>query len=296
MSGNDLIVEHIELIVIFSIIACAVSWIAWKKGFFHLPSSIKLGEKTVSIGQVVSVFAIYLGTLMLLVPILAKIIFAVSKPANSIESGARAAIAGWLQFIGILLSIFFLYIFCRRQNILNMKKIWKDSSYPNSMSIAFDFGFGVMAWLISFPIAAVVGQIADLIIYLAFGVVNYEQVAVRYLKMTLESPSKLIVALFVIIIAAPVIEEFLFRGFLQTWFKQRLGPKAAILTAALCFAVFHMAPSQGVGNISLIASLFAFACFLGFIYERQGSLFAPIGLHMTFNAVSAFRIIFVPES
>src|SRR4029077_13952502 len=98
-----------------------------------------------------------------------------------------------------------------------------------------------------------IGQIFDLIIYLPFGVVNYEQVAVRYLKTTLASPSMLVIALILILLAAPVVEEFLFRGCLQTWFKQYLGPKAAILLAALCFAFFHLAPSQGIGNLSLIA-------------------------------------------
>ena len=83
---------------------------------------------------------------------------------------------------------------------------------------------------------------------------------------------------------------------MQSWFKERLGPKAAILIAALCFACFHLAPSQGAGNISVAISLFTFACFLGFIYERQGSLYAPIALHMTFNTVSALRILFIPES
>src|SRR3989304_2390656 len=69
-----------------------------------------------------------------------------------------------------------------------------------------------------------------------------------------------------------------------------------IFLAGLCFALFHLAPSQGLGNISLIVSLFAFSCYLGFIYEKRGSLFASIGLHMTFNAVSTFRILFFPES
>jgi membrane protease YdiL (CAAX protease family) len=72
-------------------------------------------------------------------------------------------------------------------------------------------------------------------------------------------------------------------------------PRNAILLSALCFALFHFAPSQGIGNISLVGSLFLFALFLGFIYERQASLFASVGLHMTFNTVSTFRILFYPE-
>ena len=78
-----------------------------------------------------------------------------------------------------------------------------------------------------------------------------------------------IIALFTIIIAAPVTEEFIFRGMLQNWLKTKLGTKSAIITASACFALFHLSSSQGLGNISLALSLFSFACFLGFIYEKQ---------------------------
>jgi membrane protease YdiL (CAAX protease family) len=135
-----------------------------------------------------------------------------------------------------------------------------------------------------------------MIVELLFGVQAYEQVAVRYLKMALDSPPLLLTALFIILIAAPFIEELLFRGFLQNWLKSILGAKSAILIASFCFALFHLSASQGIGNISLAISLFSFSCFLGFIYERQRSLLASIGLHMTFNAVSCFRILTMPDS
>jgi uncharacterized protein len=154
---------------------------------------------------------------------------------------------------------------------------------------------GVLTWIISFPLVIAVGQFADLLLYLFFKYENYEQVAVRYLKTTLGSPPMLAIALFTILIAAPIIEEFLFRGCLQNFFKRYMLTKNAILLSALCFSLFHFAPSQGIGNISLVVSLFLFALFLGFIYERQASLFASIGLHMTFNAVSTFRILFFSE-
>jgi hypothetical protein len=113
--------------------------------------------------------------------------------------------------------------------------------------------------------------------------------------MTIDSPFMLSIALFTIIIAAPVTEEFIFRGMLQNWLKTKLGTKSAIITTSACFALFHLSSSQGLGNISLALSLFSFACFLGFIYEKKGSLYASIGLHMTFNAVSTLRILFSPN-
>lgn len=176
-----------------------------------------------------------------------------------------------------------------------MKKIWKDPSNPTARPILYDFGLGWAVWFISFPAVAAIGELGDLLIYLFFKVEHYEQVAVRFLKMALTEPSVLIIAFLLIVFIAPAIEEFLFRGVLQNYFKRHVGSKAAILLSALCFAAFHFAPSQHAGNIPLLLSLFTFACFLGFLYEKQCSLFAPIGLHMAFNTISALRILILPE-
>jgi membrane protease YdiL (CAAX protease family) len=135
-----------------------------------------------------------------------------------------------------------------------------------------------------------------MLLYLSAGLENYEQVAVRYLKLALSSPSMLMIALFMVLFAAPAIEEFLFRGLLQTCLKRFMPIKWAIALSSLCFAFFHFSPSQGIGNISLIASLFTFALYLGFIYERQASLIASFTLHMTFNTVSTLRILFFSDS
>ena len=205
-------------------------------------------------------------------------------------------VLGWIQLF-VLLGIFLLfYLYSKAQEPELFKRVWKDRKIPNPKPIVTDFLIGVRTWIISFPLVIAVGQLADMALYFFYGYENYEQVAVRYLKTTLGSPPMLAIALFTILIAAPVIEEFLFRGCLQNFFKRYMLPKSAIVLSALCFSLFHFSTSQGIGNVSLVASLFLFALFLGFIYERQASLFASIGLHMTFNGVSTFRILFFPES
>jgi uncharacterized protein len=65
----------------------------------------------------------------------------------------------------------------------------------------------------------------------------------------------------------------------------------SILLASLIFAFFHFSYSQGIDNIEVITSLFVFSCFLGFVYERQQSLWASVGLHALFNAISVVLIV-----
>ncbi len=286
---------EVEMILFFGAAALVGNWIAWSKGFYILQDSKASKAAGIDGRTVLAVFAIYLGTMLLLAPLLSKVAYLLAGSQKYSIAAQPATLVGWLQLFTIALTLFFLFFFCRTRDLSAMKKIWKDYSRPHTDSIAYDFGIGMLTWLISFPVAALVGQLSDMLLFYFLGIENYEQVAVRYLKTALSSPSLLFIALSTILISAPVIEEFLFRGVLQTWFKRYLGRGAAILLSALCFALFHLAPSQGAGNISLGLSLFSFGCFLGFLYEKQGSLFATIGLHMTFNSISTFRILFMPE-
>ena len=283
-----------QAIFLFGLLSAVLLWIAKSKGFFSLPHLSARQIKRVRFQSVVIVFTIYLGMTMFIAPLLVHLI----QAFHSIFSRENLpfAILGWVQLL-ILLGIFLLfYLYAKAQDPTLFKKIWKDWGIPHPKPISTDFLMGMMTWLIAFPLVIVIGQLVDMLLYFFFQFANYEQVAVHYLKTTLTSPPMLAVAIFTILVAAPIIEEFLFRGCLQTFFKRFMPPQKAIMLSALSFALFHFSPSQGIGNISLVASLFTFALFLGFIYERQASLFASIGLHMTFNSVSTFRILFFPDN
>lgn len=279
--------KSIQAILFFGVIGIFTNWVGWSLHFYQFHPTPPI---PVRLRQVLGVFAIYLGTMVFAAPYIAHLLISLSGPSTppvGMMNSVQILILG-----GVIAS---LILFCRSQGKEEMKKIWKNTSIPYCKPIYYDIGLGILTWLLSFPIAEAVGNFFDLAIYLAAGAEMYEQVAVRYLKNTLSSPSQLMIALSTILVIAPTIEEFLFRGCLQTYFKRHLGTKAAILMASFCFALFHFSVSQGIGNLSLIASLFAFALFLGFVYERQSSLFASIALHMTFNFASALRILTAPE-
>lgn len=279
--AKNFYVESIELILICSVFGFITSSIAIKKKFYDLPCSLSLLPIKLSFLHVLACFCIYLINSSLLAPFVLKHLAFLRFPLP--------AVAAWVQLLVMCFSLFLLLVFCSLSVPKGFGKIWKDNQRS---SLIKDISIGALTWVLAFPLVAIVEQIADLVIYALFGVTTYEQEAVRYLKMALQSPSQLVTALLLILGAAPFLEELLFRGLLQTWLKKHLGRKASILLASLCFACFHLSASHGVGNLSLIPSLFAFSCFLGFIYEKQRSLGASISLHMTFNLISALRILF----
>ena len=77
----------------------------------------------------------------------------------------------------------------------------------------------------------------------------------------------------------PAMEEMLFRGLMQSALRSLLpGVWPAILMTSALFATVHYSTH--------ILSIFALSCCLGYAYERSGSLFRPIAIHVLFNATS----------
>jgi membrane protease YdiL (CAAX protease family) len=85
------------------------------------------------------------------------------------------------------------------------------------------------------------------------------------------------------VVLAPVSEEIFFRGLFQSMLRRYTkSPWAAILLTSLFFAAIH------VPYWHTLPSLFALAIALGYNYERTGRLFAPIVIHVLFNAVNLY--------
>lgn len=80
-------------------------------------------------------------------------------------------------------------------------------------------------------------------------------------------------------ITVPIAEEFLFRGLLFRWLRNRWGFSAGAFVSALVFALVH---PQASGSAPLI---FLIGLALAYFYERSGSLWPSMVLHGVNNAV-----------
>ncbi|NGX27559.1 MAG: hypothetical protein K940chlam6_01497 [Chlamydiae bacterium] len=282
--------------LIFIIIwAVAINWLAFQKGFYQLPKDLKKAELTVSHFQLLASFALYLILALLIAPLFAKFLLFSLHKINPELFGLPIALLTGIQCSAMIIVFCLLQSFLYRQDSILYRRIWKNTDHNPSHPIEFDLGLGALTWFLSFPIVTILSELIDKLLK-SLGLSFFEQTAVKFVKAAMGSPISIVFALLSVLVLAPLIEEFLFRGLLQTYFKKRLGARAAILLSAFFFSLFHFSPSQGFGNVSLILSLFLLGGYLGFLYERQGSLWAPIGLHMTFNTVSALRIVFFPEA
>jgi len=93
-------------------------------------------------------------------------------------------------------------------------------------------------------------------------------------------------------VVAPVAEELLFRGFALTAWRRDLGARGAIARSSMWFVLAHVLFVGGDSFGSAVSIAFVagvaripVAIALGWLFVRTGSLWAPIGLHATYNAI-----------
>ncbi len=101
-------------------------------------------------------------------------------------------------------------------------------------------------------------------------------------------PGPLIAMLLVITLLAPVMEEWFFRGTLQTSLARAVGAPMAIGIVSVLFALAHELDSpQPLAHPWLWAPILPLAVLLGIVRVRTDSMSGNIGLHMGFNLWAA---------
>lgn len=81
------------------------------------------------------------------------------------------------------------------------------------------------------------------------------------------------------VVAAPLVEESLFRGILFAWLHRAGFPRVAWIGTALLFGLSH-------ANLQAFVPLTVFALMLTWLYVKTGSLLAPVIAHGAFNTIN----------
>lgn len=149
-----------------------------------------------------------------------------------------------------------------------------------------DAGWGPVTWL-----AALAGEIAVAVAVTATNVPirsNTEGID------QLSGERGVIIALLIsAVVAAPVVEELMFRGVILRGFASVMPAWWAVGLQGLLFGAAHVDPSGGAGNVGLVAVLAAVGVVLGgaaYLLRRIGP---SIIAHMIFNGVVLMIVLFV---
>jgi hypothetical protein len=101
--------------------------------------------------------------------------------------------------------------------------------------------------------------------------------------VTAAEGSWFVVVVLVVVVGAPVVEEFVYRGMLQRWFSHAFGAVAGWLGASVLFALIHFRAVEYPG-------LFAAGLVFGACLWRTGRLPMAIAAHVAFNATGVLLV------
>ena len=283
---QQMVNEQIRICLVMCLLGSFSYWIASSRGFFR--SLYYSSEPHVRGYEVCLAFGLFIFSQLFLFPTLGTLGYYLLTGESLLSGRLTHLQAGWLTIFTILGGFL--------SNLLALAFISKQRRGPlfqqNNASLWQQLKVGCLSWFICFPLVTALGRLVSLGVLLWFRQEAVDQSAVKHLKALFDYPLVFSLTTLEIVLLVPFAEEFLFRGLLQTWLKNRFkNILGAIIATSTLFAFFHFSWSQGITNIELLTSLFVLSCYLGYLRESQQSLWAPIGLHAFFNLVSILMII-----
>lgn len=141
-----------------------------------------------------------------------------------------------------------------------------------------DLPWGLLVWL-----AAVGAQIAMAAFVLVTRIpITPNTEGIRDLDV---DRTVVITQLVLAVVAAPLVEEYVFRGLVLRGLLSRVGPVAAIGIQGVLFGSAHIGPERGVGNIGLVLVLSTVGTAFGAGAYLLKRVPPTVVAHAVFNAV-----------
>lgn len=148
---------------------------------------------------------------------------------------------------------------------------------------------GIIGYLGVFPVFVFV----LLILAVLAQIFSYQPPAHPLVNIFLEEDQKnpwlIVYSIVLATIIAPFLEEVFFRGFCYKLFKHRMGARAAMIVSSAFFAAIHE-------NAFAFLPIFILGMALSYVYEKRGSLIAPVTLHLFHNSTFILYFFLVQKA
>jgi len=242
----------------------------------NLPVSIKTNKPLVVFGLMAWVYVCFWLAQFMIFP-LVYLTDLIGVPLRSVnEALLQSILAAFVYVMTIALVI-------GVPKLVHKTKISLSELGLNRMPTWMDIGLAPAGFIIYLIISVVISMLA--VAFLPWFDSNQAQdVGFAGLNFGYEY----VLAFITLVIIAPVAEEVLFRGYLLGKLVKIVPIWVAILSTSLLFGFVH-------GAWNLAFDTFALSVILSMMRIRTGSLWTPILIHMTKNAI-AFYILFINAS
>ena len=226
-----------------------------------------LAENYPSIAQSWGILGIMIGTLLFLVPALVFAPLLFGLDFNDMSSGAQILISALLG-TGIPCWIVY-HIRKKKTNIGSFNlSIENPRIIPLIVLVAIPLNLGIA------------GPLIELVPMTDF---FREMIREMVLEMASDQGLLMFIAL---VIAAPILEELIFRGIMLDGLLRIYSPTKAVIVSSLLFGLIHLNPAQFVGG-ALVGG------FMGWVYVHSRSVLATILIHAAFNLTAFTESYFI---
>ncbi|GJQ59874.1 MAG: CAAX amino protease [Candidatus Scalindua sp.] len=140
-----------------------------------------------------------------------------------------------------------------------------------------DVWLGLKHYIVILPVIIFVSYAVNFISEL-FGISPDNQEIITKLLQE-ESVPVLVFMVFFGTLAAPIVEEILFRGFLQPVIRPTVGKTKTIIISGGLFALVHL-------NAHVFFQIFILGLLLAYLFELTKSLIAPMTVHLLHNSIT----------
>lgn len=147
-----------------------------------------------------------------------------------------------------------------------------------------DAGWGPLTWLATFGAQLV----AVVIIRLGHIPTQSNTDSIRALR---DDRGFVVAMLVLAIVAAPIVEEIVFRGLMLRGLLSRWPVWAAVLVQGVLFGAAHIAPERGVRNIGLVLVLSAVGCVFGAFAVGTRRLAPSMIAHAIVNTIAMVVVL-----
>ena len=225
----------------------------------------------------IKVFLAYVILMFVGMPVIARLIHTIVGSSILGASVQRSVVLFVTLFINLTICLYVFYI---------VRLEYRQSITTLGLSIvnlSDNIKQGIKRYLITLPFIVLAGFIINLISSY-YGIAPEMQDVIRWL---LEEKSIFVIVSLVFfgIIIAPVMEEIIFRGFIQSALKNSFGRQYAIIISASLFAAVHM-------DIFAFLQIFILGILLGNLYERTRTLTASIVVHILHNSLTMVFLLY----
>jgi membrane protease YdiL (CAAX protease family) len=274
------------VILVTAVLAPVVLVILWRRDVIRPGSLARRGVRNVQgwpwwfwlMAAVVSFFAAGVGAGMA-----GDIAVRLGAAAGGLAAQAASSMGG--AVLGIAAAVLLIFLMETRSGLrsgLDMRLSRRDA------------GLGVLALVLAMPVV----QAASILSNILYRVVTGDDPA-AIAHGTLESLQRqpgnpaVWILIFAAVVGAPILEELVFRVFLQTAALRLTGSAwIAVLATSALFTAAHIGDqSVGSANWHALLALFVLSIALGLSYEWTRRPAVPILLHMGFNAFNVGLVL-----